>query len=170
MAAFLAFSLSACAGKVGGLVRCQQIETPQQTYLLRMTGLGIAVANDPVDRSMTIGWADRTYLFAKRMDKRIDDAPPAQTAPDRGGQTSQWGLCHWPDRAGAPQFVDGRAMGIHVGLGAPVTGLTVGVNTWTNTRPVKPEQTIIRSLRYNRQFPDQSSLRYCEGAQCGSSP
>ncbi|HBA43132.1 MAG TPA: hypothetical protein DCZ07_09170 [Alphaproteobacteria bacterium] len=166
MAAFIMLSSSACAGRVGGMVRCQQIETAHQTYLLRMTGLGVVLANDPVDRSMTIGWADRTYLFAKSGDKlrAINEGP----GPDL--QSSQWGLCRWPDGASAPQFVDGRAVGLHVSLGAPATGLTVGVNTWTNMRPVARGQTIVRSLRYNRQFPDRSSLRYCEGAQCGSLP
>lgn len=166
IAALIVFSLSACAGRVGGMVHCQQIETPQ-SRMLRMQGFGLSVANDPVDRSMTIGWVDRTYLFAKTYEG-------ASNIEAESGflrhQASQWGLCRWPDGAGAPQFVDGRAMGLHVSFGAPVVGLTLGLNTWMNVAPVGRGQTIMRSLRYNRRFPGDASLRYCEGAQCGSLP
>lgn len=166
IAALIGFSLSACAGRVGGMVHCQQIEAPQ-SQMLRMRGFGLSVANDPVDRSMTIGWADRTYLFAKAFEKARNIE--AESGFFRG-QTSQWGLCRWPDGAGAPQFIDGRAMGIHVSFGAPVVGLTLGLNTWMNMAPVGRGQTIVRSLRYDRRFPERSLLRYCEGAQCGSLP
>ncbi len=166
IAALILFSLSACAGRLGGMVHCQQIETAQ-SQMLRMRGFGLSVANDPVDRSMTIGWADRTYLFAKA----YEEVPNIELGPGiLHGQTSQWGLCRWPDGSGAPQFVDGRAMGLHVSFGAPVAGLTLGLNTWMNMAPVGRGQTIMRSLRYNSRFPGNASLRYCEGAQCGSLP
>lgn len=107
---------SSCALNEHGVVRVERFEN-ESAVLLRLTALGAHLVTDFDDVGLTLGYAQRTYVFA-----RGDADPEVSLAmlldPDR-----------WADGGKLAPGSDGSASGPPVLRASSVRGMTLDLNT-----------------------------------------
>ncbi len=136
------------------LALCRAAMLAADAIVLDVRSVGVAFVDMAYDRSVLLGWNERTYLY------------PASVKAERG---SSWGVCNgFPEQE--PVVSDSRNIGLELSASGPVTGLSLGYSSTFMRMPVEAGRSLRLSYRYVRGHLEQAEASLCEGDQCGSLP